>query len=572
MTIRLAVLLRASLLPLAAVLCAGLLPGDRSVAHAQASTFAWTPCGARFQCAMLAVPLDYGVATTRQISLSLVRQPARDPSRHIGSLLINPGGPGASGVNFARGLSGQLAAEVQDRFDPRSVGASSPLFCHDDIQRLAALEPEPTTPAQWATVREAIAKFTALCGQRGADLLAHVGSLNVVRDMERIRVALGEEKISYFGYSYGTVLGALYVDRYPERVRAFVLDGPVDFTRDPDEVTATQAVGFERQYARYLADCKARACVLADNGADPAVAISVLITTTRDRPIPSPKADRPVGAGEAMLAVMGAIYSPRSWPRLTAAVTSALDGDGSGLIRLADGYLGRQGEAYDNSFTMNPAVNCLDYDYSRDVAHYETLTPLRRARAPRFGANFALGGLTCALWPVPAQPLALENGGRDAPPILMIGTTSDPATPYEWALALRLQFASAVLLTHEGDGHTVYATGNRCIDGAVNADLFTLETPTDGALCNATDTTPRKPTTPPQTRAAAATSTAAAAASPTSDAGIDAPAEAAPTIGALVMIGVAILAAALAVASLVRSSLRTYRWLQARRDDDEPRR
>lgn len=570
---------RGWLLALCVVAGALLCAADPAVARAQTPALAWSACGPRLQCATLAVPLDYGNAASRQISLALVRQPARDPSRRIGSLLTNPGGPGGSGVNFARAIAGQLAPEVQDRFDivgfdPRGVGASSPLFCHDDIQRLAALEPEPATPAQWTAVREATARFTALCAERGQDLLAHVGSVNVVRDMERIRVALGEEKLSYLGYSYGTVLGALYIDRYPDRVRAFVLDGPVQFTLPPDEVTATQAAGFERQYARYLADCRLRACALAAQGADPSTAISVLITTTRDRPIPSPKADRPAGAGETMLAVMGAMYSTRSWPRLTAAVTSALDGDGSGLIRLADGYLGRQGEAYDNSFAMNPAVNCLDYAYSRDIAHYEALVPMLRARAPRFGASFAPGGLTCALWPVPAQPLALTNGGRDAPPVLMIGTTNDPATPYEWALGLRLELASAVLLTHEGDGHTVYATGNRCVDGAVNAYLLTLAVPIDGGLCNdTTDITPRKPTTPLEARAVASTPTPApadAVATATETAPPAADAEAGPTTGTLVMIGIGVLALAIAAWSLVRSSLRTYRWLQARREDDEP--
>lgn len=579
MTIRPPRGLRRALFAVAVTICALALPGDRSVVHAQtptqAAALSWTPCGARFQCATLAVPLDYGVTSSRTISLALVRQPARDPSRRIGSLLVNPGGPGASGVNFARGIAGQLAPEVQDRFDlvgfdPRGVGASSPLFCHDDIQRLAALEPEPSTPAQWETVREATARFTALCAERGKDLLPHVGSVNVVRDMERIRIALGEEKISYLGYSYGTVLGALYIDRYPDRVRAFVMDGPVQFTLSPDELTATQAAGFDRQYARYLADCRARACALADNGADPSVAISVLITTTRDRPIPSPKADRPAGAGEAMLAVTGAMYSPRIWPRLTAAVTSALDGDGSGLIRLADGYLGRQGESYDNSFAMNPAVNCIDYAYSRDVAHYEALRPGLVARAPRFGASFAPGGLTCALWPVPAQPLRLENAGRGAPPVLMIGTTNDPATPYEWALAMRLELASAVLLTHEGDGHTVYGSGNRCIEAAVNAYLITLEPPVDGALCNANDVTPRKPTTPLQARAAASTPTPAPGPADEQASAAEPNPESAgtPTTGTYVMIGLGVLAIAIAAGSLVRSSWRTYRWIKERERDD----
>jgi pimeloyl-ACP methyl ester carboxylesterase len=225
--------------------------------EAHQSSLAWTPCGGTFQCARLEVPLDYANPQARSIELALVRQPARDPSRRIGALLINPGGPGGSGVEITRFLAVALAGEVQARFDivgfdPRGVGGSTPLLCHDNIQRLGGLEPEPDSADEWAEVIRLTRGFTELCAARGADMLPHLGSVNVARDMDRIREALGDEQISYLGYSYGTVLGALYADRFPTRLRAAVLDGAVDIGQPAEELIGAQAAGFERTFNRFV--------------------------------------------------------------------------------------------------------------------------------------------------------------------------------------------------------------------------------------------------------------------------------------------------------------------------------
>jgi hypothetical protein len=197
------------------------------------------------------------------------------------------------------------------------------------------------------------------------------------------------------------------------------------------------------------------------------------------------------------LGIVQSLYRPEAWRVLESAIDAALDGNATMLVRLADVYLGRRGSGYDNSFEMNAAVNCLDYEFSRDLTHYQTtFADALERRAPRFGRSFAPGGIVCALWPAPSQPIALTDAA-DAPPVLVIGTTNDPATPFAWALGLRQDLPSSVLLTHEGDGHTIYASGKRCIDETVNRYLVTLATPEDGAICGMADSTPRTPPTPP---------------------------------------------------------------------------
>ncbi len=462
----------------------------------------WTSCGGGFQCVTIKVPSDYNVRNSPALDLALIRQPARDPSRRIGALVVNPGGPGASGVAFVRNWTRSLAPEVQARFDivgfdPRGVGASSPLRCHDDIQALAALDPEPVTGDEWASFARAQRGFAELCRTRGGSTLRTLGSQNAARDIEAIRTLLRDEQITYLGYSYGTVLGALYANRYPERVRALVLDGPLDMTLEVDELIAQQALGFEQALDRFIERCAVEACAITATGMDAATAIDRLRENARAQPIASASADRPAGPGEAFLAIVQGLYRPSLWPVLDQALADGLAGDGSGLVRLADRLLGRQGSAdYDNSYEANAAVNCVDYRFAKEPAHYEELARELASVAPRFGPAFAASALVCALWPAPAQPV-LGPRVRQLAPSLVIGTTGDPATPFGWALAMRRQLVSSTLLTREGDGHTAFLGGNRCIDDVVHRYLIALELPSDGAICGEADAQPRAAATPP---------------------------------------------------------------------------
>ena len=482
-----------------------LVANGRGQTHVSAQgNLPWVECGAPYQCATLRVPLDYANANSRTIELALVRTPARDPSKRVGSLLVNPGGPGASGVDFARSIATSFPVEIRDRFDivgfdPRGVAGSTPLLCHDKIQQLAASEPEPSNDDQWAEVTRITRDFATLCGQRGGDMLAHLGSLDVVRDMDRIREAVGDEKLTYVGFSYGTLLGELYADRFPTRVRALVLDGPIDPGLTADEATAQQAIGFERAIDGFDASCKQRSCPLSEGGKDAWSAIKDLVDQARTRPIPAPGLDRPAGPGEVLLGAFQALYRPFSWRALERAVAEARNGDASTFVRLADAYLGRQSDgSYANQLEMNAAVNCLDYEYSRDLTHYRALADELVKVAPRIGRSMASGGLGCALWPVASQPVDV-TGATGAPPVLIVGTTNDPATPFEWALAARKAIPSGVLLTHEGDGHTVYLSGVRCVDDVVNAYLLNGATPQDGSICGNNADPPRAaPTVPAQ--------------------------------------------------------------------------
>jgi len=505
--------LLAALVLLVAFALAGAAPAP-SRATAQAPALEWRDCDGSFECATLAVPLDYAQPSGRQIELALVRAPAREPQERIGTLLANPGGPGASAIDFLRAWSRILDRDIRDRFDlvafdPRGVGESTPLLCHDDIQRLIGLDPDPATDDEWAEVSRVLQQFADLCAQRGGDLLPHLGSLDVVQDMDRVRAALGEDQITYVGYSYGTVLGALYAEEFPDRVRAMVLDGPVDLSLSPDELNIQQALGFERAFGHFLEDCRERECVLAEDGRDPAAAIDELTARVRERPVPSSGADRPAGPGETMTAIVSALYRKAFWPSLANAVEHGLEGDGTWLVQMADGLWDRHGDEYGNLFEMNAAVNCLDYTYAPDLAHYQALARRAAAQAPRFGAAIAATGLVCSLWPAPPHPVGVPDAAL-APPLLVVGTTGDPATPFEWALATRRQLPTSVLLTHEGEGHTAYASGNHCIDEVVDTYLLTLALPQDGAICGL-EADPRAPATPP----AAAAATAAPTAGPT---------------------------------------------------------
>jgi pimeloyl-ACP methyl ester carboxylesterase len=407
-----------------------------------------------------------------------------------GALLVNPGGPGGSGLDFLRWWAPSVTGDVRNRFDlvsfdPRGVGRSSALVCYGDtkrIQRLAALDPIPDTPAEWRGVQDEARSFAAACEMNGRELLPYLGTVNVVRDLDRIREALGEDKLTYLGYSYGTVIGAVYADTYPARVRALVLDGAVDMSLTGDELSLEQAQGFDGAMERFISDCRVRKC-LPESLGDPGTAVDELVERAEASPIPAPKADRPAGPGETLGALLGALYSQSWWPDLENAIEHGLRGDGSDLVRLFDAFLQRRSDgSYDNGIDVYNAVTCLDYAFSRDPAHYQALIPRFEAKARRFGSTLTVGELPCAYWPVDASPLQTPRG-KGAPPILVIGTTGDPATPYQWAVAMSQQLESATLLTFNGEGHTAYRNGNRCIDEAVNAYLLTLKLPARNTRC-----------------------------------------------------------------------------------------
>lgn len=474
----------AFLLLLLALLLAVAADGPAAVAQTPGS-LVWRACGGGFECTTLSVPLDYAAPQARRIDIALIRLRARDASARIGPLLVNPGGPGGSGIDFLRRWAALLPGQIRDRFDvisfdPRGVGESTPLLCHDNIQALMALPPAPASEEVWRQVQDAVRGFAELCASRAGGMLPYLGTLNAARDMDEIRKALGEDRISYLGYSYGTVLGAVYADLFPNNVRALVLDGAVDLSLDGETFLRYQAAGFEAAFARYLQWCRARQCLGAG---DPAEAVRLLLARAEDAPIAAPQADRPAGPGEITFAMLAGLYSDALWGELTSGLNAARAGNASGLIRLADRLAGRRADGtYDNSSEMNAAVNCLDHDFGREPRRHIALAEELGVKLPFFGSYVGQGGLACAYWAAEPQPLKAPRAAG-APPTLVIGTTGDPATPYVWAQAMASQLESAVLLTFRAEGHTAYRRGDNCIDSAVNAYLLTLQMPPPGTAC-----------------------------------------------------------------------------------------
>jgi pimeloyl-ACP methyl ester carboxylesterase len=456
--------------------------------HARAAAdLQWTECGKGLDCTTIQVPMDYTRPNGRKLDIAVRRQLATNPSKRIGVMLINPGGPGGSGYDFVDYWSYAVDEQIQQRFDiigfdPRGVGRSTALVCHDTLLPFVGADPTPDNEAEWRQVELAISRFADDCKRADPDLLPHLGTLNVVRDMDQIRAALGEDKISYFGYSYGTSIGAYYADMFPNRVRAMVLDGALDTTLTLEQASLEQAQGFEGALQRYAEDCRRNACALTRHG-DPMEVIDGLMQRLEGGDIPAPGKSRPLNEGEYVYALFGSLYGPGSWQRLTDALVLAVESDdASGLVAISDSYLQLQDDGtYPNSTEIYNAVTCLDDASVKDVEYYRKLAPKFEARAPHFGAPFIQAGIICSYWPERAQPLP-RPVASGTPPILVVGTTGDPATPYVYAERMANMLKSAGLLTYYGEGHTAYLNDS-CIDNAVNQYLLTVVLPPIGAVC-----------------------------------------------------------------------------------------
>jgi pimeloyl-ACP methyl ester carboxylesterase len=297
-----------------------------------------------------------------------------------------------------------------------------------------------------------------------------------------MRRALGDDKLTYLGYSYGTTLGTTYAALFPKNVRAIVLDGVVDTSLSGDDIALGQALGFEGAMDDYVAYCAARRCI-ASYPDDPMAGITELTKRTEAAPIPAPGADRPAGPGELYNAISGAMYTELYYPILTRAINAALGGNGTQLVDLADMLWQRNSDgSYPNLFEVLSAVNCLDYAFNRDPNYYEGLADQFETKAPYFGSALAEGEIPCAYWGPASTPLP-KAPASGIPPLLVIGTTRDPATPYEWAVSASEKLAGSVLLTYQGTGHTAYLRSGSCITDPVDSYFIDLTLPPAGTTC-----------------------------------------------------------------------------------------
>ena len=464
---------------------------DPALARFYDQVLEWTTCGSE-QCAEATVPLDWAEPEGDTVTVALRRVPASGDAP-IGSLLVNPGGPGRSAIDaigfFRQVVSREvLAAYDLVAFDPRGVQHSSPVTCVDpeELDEITAWVPDWSTDEGIAEAAARSGEIGEACLERTGPLVAHVDTVSAARDMDVLRAVLGDEALTYLGYSYGTELGSAYAALYPERVGRLVLDGAVDPTLDSGEVAAGQAAGFEGALRAYVADCQAGPACPLDGDVDAGLAqIGRMFDRIRANPLPT-GTDREVTVALAFSGVAATLYSQASWKVLTRALTAAIDeGDGSVLLELADSYYGRQ---EDGTYTSNQneaftAILCLDDRPSADPDDMRADAAAVAEVAPTVGEFFAYGGASCAQWPVPSAPSPESYDAPGAAPILVIGTTNDPATPYAWAEQLADLLSSGVLLTYEGEGHTAYGRSNRCIKDAVDTYLLTGEPPADGTRC-----------------------------------------------------------------------------------------
>jgi pimeloyl-ACP methyl ester carboxylesterase len=373
-------------------------------------------------------------------------------------------------------------------FDPRGVGESTPIDClsDDELDDFVAADASPDDEAEIAELQAQSEALGAGCLERSGDLLPHVSTVDVARDLDVLRAVLGDEQFTYLGKSYGTSIGATYAELFPERVGRMVLDGAMDPALPREQVALGQADGFERALRAYLDECLADDCPLGRTLGEAQVTLDNLLAVIDAQPLPAGDESRPLTQSLAVLGIGYPLYlrADVGYPALTEALTAALAGDGSPLLTLADLYLHRDEEGYQGNLNEAfYAVSCLDSPDTFTVAEVQQAEDRFADVSPVFGPYLAWSGLPCTIWPVEATAAPGPLTAEGAAPILVVGTTGDPATPYEWAVSLADQLASGVLLTYEGFVHTAYRKNNDCVDDAVDRYLIEGEPPEDGLVC-----------------------------------------------------------------------------------------
>lgn len=449
----------------------------------------WTTCGSA-ECAEIWVPLDYADPDGQAITLEAKRNPADDESNRRGSLIINPGGPGGSGVDFVDYIP--LDSSITDvydvvGFDPRGVARSTPVDCLSDAQLddYLASDPTPDDDAEVQQLQDYWSQFTSGCEAKSGALLGHLSTVEVARDMDVVRAVVGDDKLDYLGASYGTYIGATYAGLFPDKVDRMVLDGAVDPEASPKSSEINQAAGFDTALTAYLQDCvRNGSCPLGDDVNSARDRLIALFQELDSEPLPT-SSGRDLTEGLAFYGVILPLYSKDNWPYLTTALQEALSGSGDTLLLLSDSYSGRQpdGSYSDNSLEVQPAVSCLDHPEHKTVDQIQAEGQRFIRRSPVFGPAAMWWPYACSNWPESSAEPQPDFSAVGAPPIVVVGTTRDPATPYQQAVNLARELDSGVLLSRDGDGHTSLGAGNTCIDTAISTYLVEGTPPDDGTEC-----------------------------------------------------------------------------------------
>lgn len=469
-------------------------PGSEDLSSFYAQRLQWNDCEGA-QCASLEVPVDYAAPQGDTLQVAVIKVPARRDSRRIGSLVVNPGGPGGSGVDYARAADFIVGKGVRDAydivgFDPRGVGRSAPIDCLTDaeLDTFLGSDPTPDDPAEEQRFAATAQGLGQGCESTAGPLLAHVSTQDAARDMDILRAALGERQLTYLGKSYGTYLGTVYADLFPAQVGRMVLDGVVAPDLTPEEINLGQAKGFERATREWAAYCVEEGdCPLGESVDQVMEGLRSFLLAVDENPLPKTgdNAVPELTEGWASLGIAAAMYDQGQWRTLVDAMAEALTGDGTSLMQLANQYADRNpgGQYAGNIMEVIYAVNCLDKPDGDDVAERAQLAQESVAEAPTWGPFLMWSSLPCGFWPVEPTGAPKTISAAGAAPIVVIGTTRDPATPYEWAVRLREQLADASLISFDGDGHTAYTRSNGCVDDAVDAFYLKGTVPKDGLSC-----------------------------------------------------------------------------------------
>lgn len=442
-----------------------------------------------FTCAKVSVPLDYADPTGASIDLQLVRYSL---SKNAKPLIFNPGGPGGSAVSALPSMVDYTFTDKLMReydivaVDPRGVGLSAPVHCLSD----AEIDEERSidTPITVDEIRESAREIGEKCLQNSPDMAKHSDSDSAMRDLDIVRAALGREKLDYFGFSYGTFLGALYADEFPDKVGGFVLDGAIDPALTVDEISEGQATGFENVLAFWMdAGKKAGRIPLKGDTSEMKAQLREWLDGLEDEPLETADPSRPLTRALATSAILSLMYDDATWDVAWMALSQAMEGgDGSLLLQIADLYADRNddGTYKTNSFDAFNVVNGLDYKADEDEDRWMGIAKQIQEDAPLLGEEFSYGSAMMQGWPIESRDTRGEVSGTGAAPILVIGTTFDPATPYQWAQSLAKQLESGHLLTVDGFKHTAYSRdAGKCVTGIVDSFLIDGKVPADDARC-----------------------------------------------------------------------------------------
>ena len=459
----------------------------------------WSSCYDYFDCTELRVPIDYDDLSVGIFRISVLRAGAKDQDNRLGSIVVNPGGPGGSGVDYAYNADYIFSPDITDvydvvGFDPRGVAMSEPISCFtpEEIDENMASDSKPDNEAEIAATLEDSQRFAEKCAEK-TDYLEHFTTSETARDMDILRAALGEKKLNYVGKSYGTYLGTLYADIFPNNVGRFVLDGAVDPNIPMKDQSLAQAIGFDGALKAFVKDCATQSdCPFTGTPAQAQATIIATLQAAATAPLPqrdpSDGDDRVITESIVLIGMASSLYDDvDGWPKLRQAFTESAQNYGDTFLQLADEYSGRNpdGTFMSNDFDSGAVIDCLDWQERRTIDQYKAEAKEFAAKAPVFGPYIAFAGVHCQFLPKPSTQRAPNTLTTiKTAPIIVIGTIRDPATPYAWSVSLAKIFTGSRLISLNADGHTGHGRGSACVDDAVDEYLLTGRLPTANLSCD----------------------------------------------------------------------------------------